>query len=196
MIEFPENPYNILGIDRSASKGDIVKSVPLAMKQKRYPIKVIASAQKVLLDPEKRLIADYLSPIIFPVESFKIEDFTSLPSQKIELKLLDTFDLEFNSLGDNVSQEVSSLYANIIDEFLVDYTKKIEGYSEVAGELEKFKPPSTQELLPKNVYKSVLSLTPRSTNSQTKKFDINPDKYWLDVIRLFVIIYILFSMVF
>lgn len=196
MIEFPENPYNILGVDRSASKGDIVKSVPLAMKQKRYPIKVIASTQKILLDPEKRLIADYLYPVLLPVESFKTEDFTALSSPKIELKLLDDFDLGFNSLGDNVSQEILSLYENVMDDCLVDYTKKIESSSKVAGELENFKPPSAQELSPENVYKSVLELKTKDTNSKINKFDINPDKYWLDVIRIFLILYIVFSIFF
>mgnify|MGYP000043485443 CR=1 FL=1 len=57
------NPYDILGVSQSASKVEITKAVPLAMKRKQYPVDVIAKAQKSLMKSEERIIADYFHPI-------------------------------------------------------------------------------------------------------------------------------------
>lgn len=58
------NPYDVLDLDQNASKKDIQKALPLALakqrKEKKYSPKDIMQAQKELLDPAKRLAADFL----------------------------------------------------------------------------------------------------------------------------------------
>jgi hypothetical protein len=52
------NPYDILGLTPASSKVEITKAMAVAMKQKAYPIDEIAKAQKTLMKPEDRLVAD------------------------------------------------------------------------------------------------------------------------------------------
>lgn len=73
-----ENPYHILNISQDANKKEIVQAVQMAMKEKKYSLNQISSAQKNLLNPTKRLLADFLypqkvkastlKPIIFDIE--------------------------------------------------------------------------------------------------------------------------------
>lgn len=57
------NPYTILDLDRSASKREIVQAKATAMKKKSFLLREIAQAEKILLDPQKRVLADFLLPI-------------------------------------------------------------------------------------------------------------------------------------
>ena len=57
-----DNPYQILKISQDADKKEIMKAQMLAMKEKVYPLPEIALATKQLLDPAKRLAADFMFP--------------------------------------------------------------------------------------------------------------------------------------
>ena len=72
-----ENPYKILGVSPLASDAEITKAFSLAMKQRKYPPDAIAKARKSLMNPDERIIADYLNPIIPLVKRFKISDSTA-----------------------------------------------------------------------------------------------------------------------
>ena len=87
-----KNPYDILNVSTAASKAEITKAVAVAMKEKKYPLDVIAQAQKSLLNPEERVIADYLRPIIPTVKRFQMSDLFLLEQPEIKLYLLPIFD--------------------------------------------------------------------------------------------------------
>lgn len=72
------NPYDILGISPSASKGEITQAGAMAMKRKQYPVDVIAKAQKSLMKAEERILADYLRPILPTIKRFKYSDLSAL----------------------------------------------------------------------------------------------------------------------
>ena len=57
-----KNPYIILDLKPDADKGEIMKAQMLAMKKKEYPLQEIQLATRQLLDPVKRLIADFMFP--------------------------------------------------------------------------------------------------------------------------------------
>lgn len=56
------NPYTILGVSQDATKAEIMKAQMFAMKRKEFPLQEIAVAAKQLLDPAKRLAADFMFP--------------------------------------------------------------------------------------------------------------------------------------
>jgi DNA primase large subunit len=70
-----ENPYQILGVSPLASNAEITKAFGAAMKQRKYSADTIAKARKSLMNPEERIVADYLSPIIPLVKRFRSSDF-------------------------------------------------------------------------------------------------------------------------
>lgn len=72
-----ENPYKILGVSPLASDAEITKAFSLAMKQRKYPPDAIAKARKSLMNPDERIVADYLTPIVPLVKRFKISDSTA-----------------------------------------------------------------------------------------------------------------------
>lgn len=86
------NPYDILGVSPAASKTEIAKAVAVAMKHKKYPVDIIAKAQKSLLKPEERMIADYLRPILPTIKQFKYSDLSALAQPAPTLILLSEFD--------------------------------------------------------------------------------------------------------
>lgn len=57
-----KNPYAILGVSQDADKAEIKKAQMFAMKKKEFPLQEIAVAEKQLLDPAKRLAADFMFP--------------------------------------------------------------------------------------------------------------------------------------
>lgn len=87
-----QNPYDILGVSQAASKAEITKAVAIAMKRKQYPVDVIAKAQKSLMKPEERIIADYLRPILPPIKRFKYSDLSALAESAPTLAILPEFD--------------------------------------------------------------------------------------------------------
>jgi hypothetical protein len=56
------NPYQILNLNQDADKKEIMKAQMQAMKEKKYPLPEIAVAVRHLLDPAKRLAADFMFP--------------------------------------------------------------------------------------------------------------------------------------
>jgi hypothetical protein len=66
-----ENPYAVLGVSPLASDTEITKAFGVAMKQRKYPADAIAKARKSLMNPDERIIADYLNPIIPLVKRFR-----------------------------------------------------------------------------------------------------------------------------
>lgn len=66
-----QNPYKILGVSRLASNAEITKAFSVAMKERKYPPDAIAKARKSLMNPDERILADYLSPAIPPVKRFR-----------------------------------------------------------------------------------------------------------------------------
>ncbi len=107
------NPYYILGLSRSADKQEIVRAQMSALKQKRYSPQAIGEAQKSLLDPQKRLIADLLFPVLPAVTKFRREKLTSqtIPVPETLLEILPEFD--------SLAAELANIYVpekDVVDE--------------------------------------------------------------------------------
>ena len=89
------NPYEILNVSQDADKGEIIKAQMLAMKDKKYPLQEIAIAAKQLLDPAKRLAADFMFPS--KIKAKRIQKIAvEIPVEKIDLSDID--DNAFDSL--------------------------------------------------------------------------------------------------
>ncbi len=69
-----ENPYKILAVSPLASNAEITKAFGVAMKQRKYLPDTIAKARKSLMNPDERIVADYLSPVIPLVKRFRSAD--------------------------------------------------------------------------------------------------------------------------
>ena len=54
------NPYLLLNVGQNASKQEIMKAQMKAMSERKYSLQEIAIAVRQLLDPAKRLAADFL----------------------------------------------------------------------------------------------------------------------------------------
>lgn len=65
------NPYTILGVSQDAQKTEIMKAQMFAMKEKEFPLQEIAVAARQLLDPAKRLAADFMFPAKIRVKRIK-----------------------------------------------------------------------------------------------------------------------------
>lgn len=89
---FSINPYTVLGISQSASTAEITKAMAHAMKRKQFPIDIIAKSQKSLLNPQKRILADYLYPILPIIQRFKRQDYSELETPAPSLEFLPQFD--------------------------------------------------------------------------------------------------------
>ena len=82
------NPYTVLGVSQDAGKAEIMKAQMLAMKKKEFPLQEIAVAAKQLLDPAKRLAADFLFPS--KVKAKRIQPIqNNLELKKIDLSSID-----------------------------------------------------------------------------------------------------------
>ncbi|MFL5765938.1 MAG: molecular chaperone DnaJ [Bacteroidia bacterium] len=57
-----KNPYEILKVSQNANKTEIMKAQMTAMKEKAYSLQEIQVAARQLLDPAKRLAADFMFP--------------------------------------------------------------------------------------------------------------------------------------
>lgn len=89
------NPYTILGVCQDADKAEIMKAQMLAMKKKEFPLQEIAIAAKQLLDPAKRLAADFMFPAKIKVKRIQPIQST-LTYQEITVNALN--ENAFNSL--------------------------------------------------------------------------------------------------
>ena len=86
------NPYDVLEVSPGASNKEITVAFAMAMKRRKYPPDAIALARKSLMNPEERIIADYLRPIISTVKRFKRSDFSALDRPAPKLEFLAEFD--------------------------------------------------------------------------------------------------------
>ena len=100
------NPSKILGITPGASKAEITKAVAVAMKRKQYPVDIIAKAQKSLMKPEERIIADYLRPILPTITRFKYSDLSALSQPAPKLILLPKLDGLEQAIAQASQQEI------------------------------------------------------------------------------------------
>ena len=86
-----KNPYKMLKVSQDADKKDIMKAQMLAMKEKIYSIQEIQIAARHLLDPAKRLAADFMFP----------SKIKTMRPQKIsinnQLKVIDITDIDENA---------------------------------------------------------------------------------------------------
>jgi hypothetical protein len=57
-----KNPYQVLEVSQNATKKEIIKGKMLAMKKRKFSLQDIQMAEKQLLNPSKRLIADFMYP--------------------------------------------------------------------------------------------------------------------------------------
>lgn len=89
------NPYTILGVSQDADKAEIMKAQMFAMKKKEFPLQQIAVAAKQLLDPAKRLAADFMFPAKIKVK--RIQPIQSNLTYK-EINTDDLNENAFNSL--------------------------------------------------------------------------------------------------
>lgn len=86
------NPYQVLELNQDATKEEIHKAFIKAqmenVKSKKYSGKEIMEAQKQLMNPEKRLVADFLFPSKLKSKRLKlIEDNLLIPIEFAESKL-------------------------------------------------------------------------------------------------------------
>ncbi len=88
------NPYDVLEVSPGASNKEITVAFAMAMKRRKYPPDAIALARKSLMNPQERIIADYLRPIITPIQRFRRSDLSALDAPAPKLEFL----AEFNGL--------------------------------------------------------------------------------------------------
>jgi hypothetical protein len=106
-----QNPYKILGISRLASNAEITKAFGLAMKQRKYSPDAIAKARKYLMNPEDRIIADYLSPIIPSVNQIEDQSQKDLVPEQIDQLI----QIEIDKLGqEDIEIQSNKELANLI----------------------------------------------------------------------------------
>jgi hypothetical protein len=86
------NPYQVLNVSSSASNTEITKAMKMAMVQKKHPLNVISQAHKSLLNPQERIIADYLREILPPLQRFQKTDLSELENLPETLDLLPELD--------------------------------------------------------------------------------------------------------
>ena len=94
------NPYEVLGVSQSVSNTEITKAFTKAMKEKKYPVDVIAQARKSLMNPEERIMADYLRPNLPMIKRFKRQDFSELEETEVNLE----FSPEFDGLNEDLTK--------------------------------------------------------------------------------------------
>ena len=176
------NPYDILGVSPAASKAEITKAMGIAMKRKEYPLQAIAAAQKSLLDSQKRIIADYLRPILPPIKRFKRTDFSGIQTTAPELNLLPDFD----ATDLDIERQATNSIRNDIEPNLPSHFAQIDTKLEAGQEL-----PSQEELSVKFIGAS-LSNRPKIIPQAeiNPEFKFNPSHLVLDGIRFFVWLFV------
>lgn len=90
-----KNPYTILEVSQDADKSEIMKAQMFAMKKKEFPLQEIAVAAKQLLDPAKRLAADFMFPA--KIKAKRIQSIQSTLSYK---------EINLNTLNENAFDSI------------------------------------------------------------------------------------------
>ena len=86
------NPYDVLEVSPEASNKEITKAFAMAMKKRKYSPSTIAIARKSLINPQDRIIADYLRPILTVPQCFKRSDFSTLDTPVPKIEFIAEFD--------------------------------------------------------------------------------------------------------
>lgn len=109
------NPYDVLEVSPGASNKEITVAFAMAMKRRKYPPDAIAIARKTLMNSDERIIADYLRPIIRPIQRFKRSDLSALNTPAPKLEFLTEFDDLEQAIADRdkVSQSDRQLGATL-----------------------------------------------------------------------------------
>lgn len=107
------NPYDVLEVDRSATNAEITKAMARALKRRQYPAEAIASARKRLMNPQERLLADYLLPQ-HPqeIQPFESQDFSHFEAPQPPLEFLPEFDTFDSAIADRRVGESLSDFPN------------------------------------------------------------------------------------
>lgn len=90
-----KNPYTILEVSQDADKTEIMKAQMFAMKKKQFPLQEIAIAAKQLLDPAKRLAADFMFPA--KIKAKRIQSIQSTLSYR---------EINVNALNENAFDSI------------------------------------------------------------------------------------------
>lgn len=112
------NPYDVLEVSPGASNKEITVAFTMAMKRRKYPPSEIALARKSLINPDDRIIADYLRPIIQPIQHFKHSDLPTLETSPPKLEFLAGFDnleqaiIDSNSVSESDRRLGKSLFVH------------------------------------------------------------------------------------
>jgi len=87
------NPYKVLEVSQNATKKEIIKGTMIAMKKRKYALQEIQLAGKQLLNPSKRLIADFMYPSRIKAKRPKVVKINVTPKNiNIEDIPVDAFD--------------------------------------------------------------------------------------------------------
>ncbi len=176
------NPYDILGVSQAASKAEITKAMAIAMKRKEYPLQAIAAAQKSLLDSQKRIVADYLRPILPPIKRFKRTDFSSIEATAPELNLL----ADFDATDLDIEQKVANYIRDDMDPNFSSHFAEADTSLEAGAEL-----PSKEELSVKFIGASLSKRPKVMPQSELKpELKFNGSHLVLDGIRFFVWLFV------
>lgn len=54
------NPYEVLAINHDATPRDIIQAAAMALRERKYSAREVADARKQLMDPQARMILDFL----------------------------------------------------------------------------------------------------------------------------------------
>ena len=86
------NPFTLLGVDKTASKKEILQQVTAAMRSRQYDVKHIAKAQKLLFNSVTRAAEEFKHFLdIERCVAFSHPAETAM-AEAPDLELLDTFD--------------------------------------------------------------------------------------------------------
>ncbi|WP_319422327.1 hypothetical protein [Pleurocapsa sp. FMAR1] len=107
------NPYDVLEVSPGASNAEITKAFAMAMKRRQYPADAIALARKSLMNPDERIIADYLRPILSNIKRFKRSDLSALDRLAPKLEFLSEFDGLDRAITENNSQSATQVSTSI-----------------------------------------------------------------------------------
>jgi hypothetical protein len=86
------NPFSLLGIDKTASKKRILQQVAAAMRSRQYDAKSIAEAQKLLFNTVTRAAEEFKHCLDVEPCMGSLHPAEIAPAEAPDLELLDAFD--------------------------------------------------------------------------------------------------------
>lgn len=94
------NPYEVLGVKHDAAPPEIVQAAAMALRKRKYTAREVAEARKQLMDPQTRMILEFVycvdvESLINPGKENSSEDSATLPVKGIDgLERLTIFDVQ------------------------------------------------------------------------------------------------------